>query len=76
MAKENIAKFFNAAMSDKALAENLATLATENGFEFTAEELLELGSSRPLSDDEVADAAGGWSIWDRVFGGPSMPRFI
>ncbi len=59
MEKENIARFFSAVMTDKALAEKVASLATEHGCDFTAEELLELGAARPLSDDEVAGAAGG-----------------
>ena len=48
MAKENIAKFFNEAMTDKTLVEKLAA---ECGFAFTAEELLALGAARPLSDE-------------------------
>lgn len=43
MAKEIITKFFDAAVTDKALAAELTALATENGYDFTAEELLELG---------------------------------
>ncbi len=60
MAKENIAKFFDTAMTDKALAEKVAALAKECGYDFTAAELLEFGKARPLSDEEVAGAAGGW----------------
>lgn len=59
MAKENITKFIDAAMTDKALATKLAALATENRCDFTAEELLEFGAARPLSDVEAEDAAGG-----------------
>lgn len=59
MAKENIARFFDAAVTDKALAEKLAALAGENGFDFTAEELLEAGIQRPISDKEVEVAIGG-----------------
>ena len=59
MAKENINKFFNGAVTNPALAGKVAALAEENGFDFTEEELLELGATRPLSDGEVADAAGG-----------------
>ncbi len=55
MAKENIAKFFNAAMTDKALAEKLAALAAENGYDFTAAELLELGSAKALFEAKGAD---------------------
>lgn len=58
MAKENITKFFDAAMTDKALAAKVAALATENGYDFTADELLELGAARPLSDSEVENAVG------------------
>lgn len=60
MAKENIAKFFGAVVTDKALAEKLAALAKESGYDFTAEELLELGAARPLTNDEMARAAGGY----------------
>ncbi len=59
MAKENIAKFFNAAMTDKALSEKAAALASENGYDFTAAELLELGSARPIADADMENAAGG-----------------
>ena len=62
MAKENIAKFFEAAMTVKALAEKVAALAAENGYYFTAAELLELGEARPLSDEEAA-ATGGKQWW-------------
>ncbi len=41
MAKENIAKFFRAIMTDKALSEKAAALASENGFDITSAELLE-----------------------------------
>ncbi len=59
MSKENIAKFFDAAMTDKALSEKVASLAAEHGYDFTAAELIELGTARPLSDDETGGAAGG-----------------
>ena len=59
MAKENITKFFEAAAADKALAEKLAALAAENGYAFTAAELLELGAARPLGDEEATKAVGG-----------------
>ncbi len=59
MAKENIAKFFSAAATDKALAEKLAALAAKHGCAFTAEELLECAAVRPLSDDEAAGVAAG-----------------
>ena len=69
MAKENINPFFDTAMTDKTLAAKLAALAGENGYDFTAEELLELGAARPLSDGEVAGAAGGdfYDDWLRDF---------
>ncbi len=76
MAKENIAKFFNAAMADKALAEKLAALAAKHGYDFTAEELLELGKARPLSDDEAADAAGGWGGRSTMTKGPKADRIL
>lgn len=59
MAKENITKFFDAAVTDKTLAAELAALATEHGCDFTAEELLELGAVRPLSDADAEKAAAG-----------------
>ena len=59
MVKENIAKFFGAAMTDKALAEKLAALAAESGFVITAAELLELGPARPIVDADMENAAGG-----------------
>lgn len=59
MAKENITSFFDAAMTDKALAGKLAVLAAEHGYDFTADELLEYGSERPLSNEEADGVAGG-----------------
>ena len=70
MAKENITKFFDAAMSDKALAEKLAALAVENGYAFTAAELLEYGAARLLEDDEMEDVSGGRSR--KPQGGPYL----
>ncbi len=61
MAIENIARFFNAVVTDKALAEKTAALAVENGFEFTPEELLEAGPAGPIDDAALEDAAGGYS---------------
>ena len=63
MAKENIARFFDAAMTDKALAEKFAALAAENGYDFTAEELLQLGAVRPIPDEDVKDASGGGAVY-------------
>ena len=61
MSKENIAKFFEAAAADKALAEKLAALAAENGYAFTADELLEWGAVRPISDEDAEqNVVGGW----------------
>lgn len=69
MAKENITKFFDAAVTDKTLAAELAALATEHGCDFTADELLELGAAIPLSDDETEKAtAAGLSITWNAFG--------
>ena len=73
MAKENITKFFEAAAADKALAEKLAALAVENGYAFTAAELLELGAARPLEDDEVKKASGGESL--NIYGPRNDPYF-
>ncbi len=67
MAKVNIAKFFNLAMTDKALAEKAAALASANGFDITAAELLELGTARPLDDAAVETAAGGHSNEEQQF---------
>ncbi len=75
MAKENIAGFFNAAMTEKALAEKLAALAAENGFEFAAEELLELGSARPIDDADMENAAGGGVTRVPVAYDPSDPIY-
>ena len=69
MTKENIAKFFDAVVTDKALAEKLAALATAQGYAFTAEELLELGEARPISDDDAKKAAAaGVTITSNPFG--------
>ena len=69
MTKENIAKFFDAVVTDKTLAAELAALATENGYDFTAEELLELGEAWPLSDDDAEKAvAAGVTITSNPFG--------
>lgn len=62
MAKENISRFIEAAITDKALAAKVAALATENGYGFTADEFLELGETRPLSDNDAGDARGGGAI--------------
>lgn len=59
MEKENIARFLDASMTDKALAAKLAALAAEYGYDFTAEELLEFGSARPLTDAETDHVSGG-----------------
>ncbi len=59
MAKENIAKFFNAAMSDKTLAGKLAALAKEHGCEFTAAELLKYAEAGSISDKELDKVSGG-----------------
>lgn len=59
MVKEVITKFFDAAMTDKVLAEKLAALAEENGYNFTAAELLEVSAIQPITDEEMEIAAGG-----------------
>lgn len=46
------------AMTDKALAAKIAALATENGYDFAAEELFEFSAARPLCDADVEKAAG------------------
>lgn len=69
MAKENITKFFDAAMTDKVLAEKLAALAAEHGYGFTAADLPGTGdkadsptdtdSVQSLSDTEAESVSGG-----------------
>lgn len=68
MAKEDITKFFDMAVADKTLAAELAALATENGYDFTAEELLELGETRPISDEESNQIQGGIFMFGRPTG--------
>lgn len=69
MAKENISRFIEAAITDKTLAAKVAALATENEYNFTADELLELGETRPLSDNDAGDARGGGAVHPGI-GGP------
>ena len=59
MARESIARFIDAAMTNMALAAKVAALAAEHGYNFVAEELLELGAVRPLSDADAEKAAAG-----------------
>lgn len=59
MAKENIARFIDATMIDKALAEKFTALAAEYDYDFTVEELLGFGAVRPLSDENIAGVSGG-----------------
>ena len=54
-----MANFFDAILTDEALAAQVAELAGKAGFPFSAEDLLELGKAQPLSDGEAAEAAGG-----------------
>lgn len=61
MAKEAITKFLNKVMTDKELAERLTALATESGYDFTAEKMLEFGSARPLSDGELGKVEGDYT---------------
>lgn len=58
MAKENISRFIDTVMTDKALTTELAALASENGYPVTAEGLLELGMIQPLSNDDAEGASG------------------
>lgn len=51
--------FFNAILTDEALAAQVAELAEKAGYHFTAADLLELGEAQPISDDETVQAAGG-----------------
>lgn len=75
MAKENIARFIKATMTDKALAAKVAALATEHGYGFTATELLAAGDKadsptavQSLSDTDMGAVSGG-----RVYG--DGPKF-
>lgn len=74
MLNKNIEKFFDAAMTDMALAAKLPALATENGYDFTATELLELGEAKPLSDGEAENVAAG-SIYSWSPYGPGRQQF-
>lgn len=65
MAKGAILNFFDAAVTDQELhkktiklAEQFVRLAEEYGYDFTAEELLELGTVQPLFDDDVESVGG------------------
>lgn len=65
MAKGAILNFFDAAMTDQELhkkftelAEEFVELAKENGFDFTAEELLEFGTVQPLFDGDMERVGG------------------
>lgn len=73
MEKENITKFFDAAITDKALADKVAALAMENGYDFTAAEFLELGAARPLSDEGMEGIQGGGLTPPRWFP-PEPPK--
>lgn len=63
MAKENIARFIEAMVIDKPLAEKVTALAAEHGYNFTVEELLASGNTadsvQSLSDTEVEMVSGG-----------------
>lgn len=59
MAKGNITGFFEASAANPELAGKVAALASECGYEFTADELLDVGSVQPLSDGDVENASGG-----------------
>ena len=62
--KTAMARFFDAIFTDEALAAQVAELAGRAGYSFSAEDLLELGKARPLSDSETAGAAGGFEPCD------------
>lgn len=68
MAGESILKFMEAAVTDEALAEKLSALAAEYGYDFTAEELMEFGSVRPLPDEEAEAIQGGIFMFGRPKG--------
>lgn len=53
-------------MTEKVLAKKLAALAVENGFDFTAAELLEFGAARPLSDTDAENAARGGCCYNPI----------
>lgn len=62
MAIENILRFIDMAMTDKTLAAKVAALASENEYDFTAAELLELGERYPLSDIDVGNMTGSGGL--------------
>lgn len=59
--KEKIVGFFDAIFSDRELAEKLVEFAAENGYSFTVEELWECCEARPVLDQEVEGAQGGFT---------------
>lgn len=71
MGTQTIQKFLAAATTDRAIAEKVAALALESGYEFTAAELLEARLVQEISDAEIADATGGTGE-----NGLAGPRFI
>lgn len=81
MAKGAIINFFEAAAMDRKLhkeltelAERFAALAEEYGYDFTAEELLELGTACPLPDDDVGSTVGGGGLRGYHFPPSPTPR--
>ena len=80
MPKKTVMDFLTAVTTDETLASQVAELAGKAGFPFSAEDLLELGRARPLSDEEAAGAAGGGaSPWSTIHkselaGGPVKTR--
>lgn len=59
MAKEAIAKFMEAAVTDRSTAEKVSALAAKCGYAFTADELLAVEATQEMSDDEIEEATGG-----------------
>lgn len=65
MAKETMTEFLKASAANPELAGKVAALAAEYGYEFTAEELMEFGSVRPLPDEEAEAIQGGIFMFGR-----------
>lgn len=63
MENKNAINFIKAVTADRDLAEKISILAAENGYDFTAEELLEFGDIAPISDEQAGNTTGGFFIF-------------